>query len=328
MSTKYLGADLRHPRRRSGPGLPASRERAGPVARGRRRIRAVLDAQRPGQHPRREDEQVARQLPAGGRAWYQPVRPVELRYYLGQAHYRSGIDYTAGRAGRGGDRVPPDRGLRDQGASERLPAEGRRPAARCPAAFVGRDGRRSRRAAGAGGPARISAGGQQRDRRRRRGGHSQAAWPRPGPCWPCSGLIRWPSRGRPGRAGRACGRWWTCWCGSRWTSGRRAERRDYTAADAIRDDLLEAGIVVEDTPRGPRWELRRERLGPTVGRRAARVRRGGADEIRQAQAGHRRLRQAQARRQGPDAARGAAAGASGPAPGRRAGEEGRPAAGR
>ncbi len=35
------------------------------------------------------------------------------------------------------------------------------------------------------------------------------------------------------------------------------ERKDYAAADAIRSGLLDAGILVEDTPRGPRWELRR-----------------------------------------------------------------------
>ena len=34
-------------------------------------------------------------------------------------------------------------------------------------------------------------------------------------------------------------------------------RKDYAAADAIRDALSAAGIVVEDTPHGPRWELKR-----------------------------------------------------------------------
>jgi cysteinyl-tRNA synthetase len=34
-------------------------------------------------------------------------------------------------------------------------------------------------------------------------------------------------------------------------------RRDYATADAIRDGLDELGIQVEDTPEGPRWELKR-----------------------------------------------------------------------
>ncbi len=33
-------------------------------------------------------------------------------------------------------------------------------------------------------------------------------------------------------------------------------RKDFAAADAIRDELIQAGVLVEDTPRGPRWELR------------------------------------------------------------------------
>ena len=34
-------------------------------------------------------------------------------------------------------------------------------------------------------------------------------------------------------------------------------RRDYATADAIRNGLEEIGVVVEDTPQGPRWELKR-----------------------------------------------------------------------
>jgi cysteinyl-tRNA synthetase len=33
------------------------------------------------------------------------------------------------------------------------------------------------------------------------------------------------------------------------------ERKDYAASDAIRDSLAEAGVIVEDTPDGPRWTL-------------------------------------------------------------------------
>jgi cysteinyl-tRNA synthetase len=33
------------------------------------------------------------------------------------------------------------------------------------------------------------------------------------------------------------------------------ERRDYTAADAIRDDLERIGLRIEDTPDGARWSL-------------------------------------------------------------------------
>ena len=32
-------------------------------------------------------------------------------------------------------------------------------------------------------------------------------------------------------------------------------RKDWAAADAVRDQLKRAGVVVEDTPAGPRWTL-------------------------------------------------------------------------
>ena len=36
------------------------------------------------------------------------------------------------------------------------------------------------------------------------------------------------------------------------------ERKDYAAADAIRDRLRAAGVLIEDTPDGEsRWELKR-----------------------------------------------------------------------
>ena len=31
--------------------------------------------------------------------------------------------------------------------------------------------------------------------------------------------------------------------------------KDFAAADAIRDQLKEAGIEIADTPQGPRWSL-------------------------------------------------------------------------
>lgn len=35
-------------------------------------------------------------------------------------------------------------------------------------------------------------------------------------------------------------------------------RKDYAAADAIRDQLSQAGVVIEDTPQGPRWSVAAE----------------------------------------------------------------------
>jgi cysteinyl-tRNA synthetase len=34
-------------------------------------------------------------------------------------------------------------------------------------------------------------------------------------------------------------------------------RKDYATADALREGLEKAGIAIEDTRDGPRWEIRR-----------------------------------------------------------------------
>ena len=35
------------------------------------------------------------------------------------------------------------------------------------------------------------------------------------------------------------------------------DRKDFTAADAIRDRLEAAGVFIEDTPEGTRWDIKR-----------------------------------------------------------------------
>jgi len=37
------------------------------------------------------------------------------------------------------------------------------------------------------------------------------------------------------------------------------ERKDWSAADAVRDQLKQAGVVVEDTPQGSRWTIGSDR---------------------------------------------------------------------
>jgi len=44
-----------------------------------------------------------------------------------------------------------------------------------------------------------------------------------------------------------------------WLAERQAarDRGDYAMADTIRDRLRAAGVLIEDTADGPRWELKR-----------------------------------------------------------------------
>jgi cysteinyl-tRNA synthetase len=184
------------------------------------------------------------------------VRPVELRYYLGQAHYRSEIAYSPGALAEAATSYRRIEGFVTR-ATEILAAE---PAAAeltsLPAAFTAamdddlgvpqalavvheavRDGN-----------AALAAGDESGTAKRLVEVRAMLG---------VLGLdpLAEPWAGRPGDDSlrpvvdalvqvaldqRQAAR----------------QRRDFAAADAIRDELQEAGVLVEDTPRGPRWELR------------------------------------------------------------------------
>ena len=245
MAGKYLGRRVRHPRRRAGPALPAPRERAGPVDGGRAEVRPVLDAQRAAHRGRGEDEQVPGQRGAGlggdqavpgpgGAALPDPAAlPLDggvLRRRDRRGGGGAGPDRQlrragdgAGRAGRGGGAG----GVRDR--------DGRRP---------GHAGRRGRAARG--GPGR-----QRRARRRSTGTGSATGWPRSPGCWTCSGSTPTARTGRPPVPTGSSEPWSTGWSPPCWPSGRRpARRRDFAAADAIRDALADLGVEVSDTAAG------------------------------------------------------------------------------
>ena len=78
-------------------------------------------------------------------------------------------------------------------------------------------------------------------------------WPVCGRCSTSSGWTRWIRRGAgrgPTSAAGGGGRAGRVGAGA---AGGRPRRKDWAAADALRDQLKHAGIVVEDTPQGPRW---------------------------------------------------------------------------
>ena len=183
------------------------------------------------------------------------VRPVELRYYLGQAHYRSPIDYSAAalaEAATAYQRIEGFVARAAELAGEVVPAD---PLA-LPAEFAAamdddlgvpqalavvhdciRDGN-----------AAVAAGDTAGSAKRLSQARAMLA------------VLGLDPLARP-------------WADQQDDSDLRSvvdalisvaldqrqaarARKDYAAADAIRDQLLQIGVVVEDTPRGPRWELR------------------------------------------------------------------------
>ncbi len=183
------------------------------------------------------------------------VRPVELRYYLGQAHYRSEIEYSPAALAEAATAYRRMEGFVTR-AAELVGADAVTPdSAAVPAAFTAamdddlgvpqalalvhetvREGNAALAVADAGGTAKRLA--EARSMLAVLGldplaapwaGVQSGAGLRP----VVDALVSVALEQR--EAARA--------------------RKDYAAADAIRARLAQAGVAVEDTPRGPRWEL-------------------------------------------------------------------------
>jgi cysteinyl-tRNA synthetase len=182
------------------------------------------------------------------------VRPVELRYYLVAAHYRSRIDYS-------------DEALREAAAAYRRiegfveralervgPGAAHGPVA-LPAAFVEAmdDDLNTSRAlavvhdAVRDGNAALAAGDEG------------AAGPALAGVRAMLGLLgldpldpQWTST-RPGDQLRGVVDSLVALALEQRAAAR--ERKDWAAADQVRDQLKQAGIAVEDTPAGPRWTV-------------------------------------------------------------------------
>jgi len=190
------------------------------------------------------------------------IRPVELRYYLGQAHYRSPIDYTPAALAESGAAYRRIEGFVTR-AGELVGGEspGHEAAAgsasSLPAAFTAamdddlgvpqalaivhdsvRDGNAALSAGDAGGTAKSL-------------GEVRAMLS-------VLGLDPLAAPWAAAESGSDLRPVVDALIGVALTQREAARaRKDFAAADAIRDQLLGAGVLVEDTPRGPRWELRK-----------------------------------------------------------------------
>jgi cysteinyl-tRNA synthetase len=192
------------------------------------------------------------------------VRPVELRYYLGQAHYRSEIDYSPESLTEAATAYRRIEGFVTRAAelvaAEAAPVE---PAASgpVPASFAAamdddlgvpqalavvheavREGNSALAAGDVAGSAKHLA-----EVRAMLGvlGLDPLAEP-------------WSAAGPGGGSGQELRPVVDALVSVALDQRQAArQRKDYAAADAIRDQLQAAGVVVEDTPRGPRWELNR-----------------------------------------------------------------------
>ena len=184
------------------------------------------------------------------------VRPVELRYYLGQAHYRSPIEYSPDALAEAGAAYRRIEGFVTRAAELADPAGADARPAVLPDAFSAaldddlgvplalaavhdavRDGNNALATGDAGrATARLAEVRAMLDVL----GLDPLAEP-------------WASRGPDDDLHEVVSALVSVALAARQAA---RERSDYAAADAIRDELYAAGVVIEDTPNGPRWELK------------------------------------------------------------------------
>ena len=214
------------------------------------------------------------------------IRPVELRYYLGSAALPLRHGVLGRGAARGGGRLPADRELRDPGGRGGRAAwrAGGRPGRAGGCAGRGRSrGRRDGRGGGPAGPARelvpaAFAGALDDDlsvpqalavlhetvragNNALAAGDTAAVAARLAEVRAMLGVLGLDPLAEPwadAGSGDDLRTVVDVLVGVALAQRQAArERKDYAAADAIRDGLQEAGVVIEDTPQGPRWELKR-----------------------------------------------------------------------
>jgi cysteinyl-tRNA synthetase len=184
----------------------------------------------------------------------QRVRPVELRYYLAAPHYRSTIEFTDAALDEAGVAY---RRLESfvRRAAERVGADAGRPVL-CADFVAGLDD-------DLGTPAAVAAihEAMHRGNTALADGDDDAVAGALGAVRAMLGVLgldpldpQWATGGSDEQLTQVTGGLVSLALEQR--QAARA-RKDFAAADAIRDQLTSLGVSVEDTPQGPRWELTR-----------------------------------------------------------------------
>jgi cysteinyl-tRNA synthetase len=190
------------------------------------------------------------------------VRPVELRYYLGQAHYRSGIEYSPAALHEAVAAYRRIEGFVTRAAELTGASDGPAPSpggdgAVLPAEFIAAldDDLAVPQALA------VVHDALRRGNNALTSGDKEAAAASLATVRVMLGVLGLDPLASPWAGGSAdvglrdvVDALVTVALGQRQAA---RDRKDYQAADAIRDSLHAAGILIEDTPEGPRWEIRR-----------------------------------------------------------------------